>query len=161
MIQPSMTAALQYSAKALYQLAGFVSGKPVCSSLWKRSQREEVNEGEQCYADPFKWYCLASGAFYVLKPIRPHNGRGRPLCAVLERPPTAAYRTHYSQKSWRITTELNATKFCHTLADTFCNNNSSLHAYVALSEILIFISFVHAISKIFISIFVMIKYGVT
>ena len=30
-----MTAALQYSAKALYQLAGFVSGKPVSSSLWK------------------------------------------------------------------------------------------------------------------------------
>ena len=49
----------------------------------------------------------------------------------------------------------------HTLADTFCNNNSSLRACVALSEILIFIGFVHAISKIFISIFVMIKYGVT
>ena len=30
-----MMAALQYSAKAFYQLAGFVSGKPVSSSLWK------------------------------------------------------------------------------------------------------------------------------
>ena len=27
----------------------------------------------------------------------------RPLCAVLERPPPAAYRTLYSKKSWRIT----------------------------------------------------------
>ena len=35
MIQSSMTAAMQYSAKAIYQLAGFVSGKPVSSSLWK------------------------------------------------------------------------------------------------------------------------------
>ena len=64
------------------------------------------------------------------------------------------------KKSRQITTELNAKKFGHTLADTFCKN-SSLRACVALSEILIFISFVHAILKIFISIFVMIKYGVT
>ena len=65
------------------------------------------------------------------------------------------------KKSWRLTTERNATNLCHTLADTFCNNISSLRACVALLEILIFIGFVHAISKMFTSIFVMIKYGVT
>ena len=43
----------------------------------------------------------------------------------------------------------------------FCNNNNSLHACVALSEIFIFIGFVHSILKIFISVFVMIKHGVT
>ena len=68
---------------------------------------------------------------------------------------------HSIKKSWRLTTELIATKFCHTLADTFCNNISSLRACIALLEILIFVGFVHAILKIFISIFVMIKYGVT
>ena len=47
------------------------------------------------------------------------------------------------------------------LTDTFCNNNCLLRACVAVSEILIFISFVHAISNIFISIFFTIKYGVT
>ena len=70
-------------------------------------------------------------------------------------------RTLYSKKSWRITTELNATKFCHTHADTFCNNNSSLRTCVSLSEILIFISFVHAISEFFYFYICHDKYGET
>ena len=104
---------------------------------------------------------ISSSSMFVKEPIRACNGRSRLLCPVLERPPPAAYRTHYSKKSWRLTTEPNATKFCHTLADTFCNNISALRAWVALLEILIFIGFVHAISKKFISIFFMTKYGVT
>ena len=58
-------------------------------------------------------------------------------------------------------TDLKATKFLPRPSRYILQQQQLLHACVALSEILIFISFVHAISKIFISIFVMIKYGVT
>ena len=66
------TAALQNSAKDLYQLAGFVLGKPVSSSFWEALTMNGISctqptrrrqRVEQCYADPFKWYCVASGAF--------------------------------------------------------------------------------------------------
>ena len=78
--------------------------------------------------------------------VQSWNGRRRPHTG-----PTI------KKKSWQLTTELNATKFCYTLADTFCNNISALRAWVAVFKI----GFVYAISKIFISIFFMTKYGVT